>query len=66
MAHIGQASNNPHLFWYNDKLGELILTEIWKNLHCGYMDDNQLLIIPEEEDKAIKLFAEFGYVISFT
>ena len=66
MAHIGQAINDSHLFWYNDKVGELILTEVWKNLHSSYMDNNQLYIVPSEEAKAITLFKSFGYTISFS
>lgn len=65
MAHIGRATNNPDLFWYNDKIGKVILMDIWRNLYKSPMDDNQLLIHPEERQKAKELFASFGYKVDF-
>ena len=65
MAHIGRATNNPSLFWYNDRIGMVILTDIWRNLHKSSMDDNQLWIHPEEREKAKEQFALFGYHIEF-
>ncbi len=64
MAHIGQATNNSHLFWYNDIIGRLILTDIWRNLRKSPMDDNQLLIHPDEVDLASILFEERGYLVA--
>lgn len=65
MAHIGRATNNPGLFWYNDRIGMVILMDIWRNLYKSQMDDNQLLIHPEEREKAKELFAAFGYKVDF-
>lgn len=65
MAHIGQSINNPCLFWYNDRIGMVILEDIWRNLYKSQMDDNQLLIHPEERQKAKELFASFGYKVDF-
>lgn len=65
MAHIGQAINNPCLFWYNDRIGMVILEDIWRNLYKSPMDDNQLCIHPEEREKAKELFAAFGYKVDF-
>jgi len=65
MAHIGQSINNPCLFWYNDRIGMVILEDIWRNLHKSPMDDNQLLIHHEEKQKAKELFAAFGYKVDF-
>ena len=65
MAHIGRATNNPDLFWYNDRIGRVILMDIWRNLYKSPMDDNQLLIHPEERQKAKELFASFGYKVDF-
>lgn len=65
MAHIGQAINDLSLFWYNDRTGMVILTDIWRNLRKSSMDDNQLWIHPEEREKAKELFAEFGYKVDF-
>ena len=65
MAHIGQATNDSNLFWYNDRIGMVILTDIWRNLRKSPMDDNQLWIHPEEREKAKELFAAFGYKVDF-
>ena len=65
MTHIGQSINNPCLFWYNDRIGMVILTDIWRNLYKSGMDDNQLLIHPEEREKVKELFASFGYKVDF-
>lgn len=65
MAHIGRATNNPDLFWYNDRIGMVILMDIWRNLYKSPMDDNQLLIHLEERQKAKELFASFGYKVDF-
>ena len=65
MAHIGQSINNPCLFWYNDRIGMVILEDIWRNLYKSPMDDNQLLIHTEEKQKAKELFAAFGYKVDF-
>lgn len=64
MAHIGQATNNSHLFWYNDIIGRLILTDIWRNLRKSPMDDNQLQIHPDEAELASILFEERGYLVT--
>lgn len=65
MAHIGRAINNPDLFWYNDRIGMVILVDIFHNLDKSPMDDNQLLIHPDERQKARKLFAAFGFDVHF-
>lgn len=65
MAHIGRATNNPDLFWYNDRIGMVIMVDIFHHLDKSPMDDNQLWIHPEEREKAKELFAAFGYKVDF-
>ena len=64
VAHIGQASNNSHLFWYNDIWGKAMFDYIWTRIPC-YRDENQLSVLPGGEEKAKAAFAEFGYDIQF-
>ena len=64
MAHIGQATNNKHLFWYNDAWGKALFDTIWLDVPC-YRDENQLVVYPWGEEQAKLAFAKFGYCIEF-
>lgn len=64
MTHIKQSLRNPNLFWATDKIGYIILENIWWNLQISSMDDEQLLIHKDEREKAMKLFSEFGFTFN--
>lgn len=62
MKHIEQI--RPCLFWATDKVGELILIEIWRELQMSPLDDGQLLVHRDEREKAKKLFSEYGFTFN--
>lgn len=62
MKHIEQI--RPCLFWATDKVGELILIEIWNGLQMSPMDDGQLLVHRDEREKAQALFKEYGFTFN--
>lgn len=65
MKHIIRLSNNPYVFVGLTNLGTLVLEEIWRNLNKSPMDDDQLTIHEDETDKAVALFAKYGFKVSF-
>lgn len=67
MTHITQSVKNPDMVWATDKIGELILIDIWRNLQKSVLEDvfNLMLIIHvEEREKAKKLFLEYGFTFN--
>lgn len=62
MKHIEQI--RPCLFWATDKVGELILIEIWRELQMSPLDDGQLLVHRDEREKAQALFKEYGFTFN--
>lgn len=67
MIHIAQSVKNPDVFWATDKIGELILIDIWRNLQKSVLEDDfnlMLIIHVEEREKAKKLFSEYGFTFN--
>lgn len=64
MTHITQSVKNPDMVWATDKIGELILIDIWRKLQKSVLDDGQLLVHRDEREKAQALFKEYGFTFN--
>lgn len=67
MTHITQSVKNPDMVWATDKIGELILIDIWRKLQKSVLEDDfnlMLIIHVEERERAKKLFSEFGFTFN--
>lgn len=64
MTHITQSVKNPDMVWATDKIGELILIDIWRELQMSPLDDGQLLVHRDEREKAQALFKEYGFTFN--
>lgn len=64
---IKQSLKNPDIVWATDKIGELILIDIWRKLQKSVLKDDfnlMLIIHVEERERAEKLFSEFGFTFN--
>ena len=67
MTHITQSVKNPDMVWATDKIGELILIDIWRKLQKSVLEDDfnlMLIIHVEERERAKKLFLEYGFTFN--
>lgn len=60
MIHVRQSCHKPNMFWAVTHVGTLLLDEIWLMLPKSQMDDFQLVIHPDDADKAKKMLAHRG------
>lgn len=60
MIHVRQSSRKLNMFWAVTHVGTLLLDEIWLMLPKSQMDDFQLVIHPDDADKAKRMLAHRG------
>ena len=60
MIHVRQSRHKPNMFWAVTHEGVLLLEEIWLMLPKSPMDDFQLVIHPDDADKAKRMLAHRG------
>lgn len=57
MIHVRQSRRKPNMFWAETHEGARLLDEIWLMLPKSQMDDFQLVIHPDDADKAKRMLA---------
>ena len=60
MIHVRQSRRKPNMFWPETQEGVRLLDEIWLMLPKSQMDDFQLVIHPDDVDKAKRMLAHRG------